>query len=358
MKLCGHLVLWGVLVGCASTATFERAKTMLARGDTTEAAFANVSQFAPDQQAALLRIALRRDSPGLLQRLLAHGIDVDARSRPGRATALMYASYANKLSLVASLVGAGADLNLVDANGDPAINWAVYAGHRGVTEFLLRKGADITLSGHGNAWQIALRRGDYELAVSLCRAGNWRPRLTVAEARALAALEHGDLEAFKRLRARIQGALLDRAGRPVLLRAAELGRVAFVQWLVSRGDAVDQADPIGFTALMEAAREGHVALVRDLLVRGAYVRAQAKPAALSFEPVHLAALGDEPEILRALVEAGADINVVDTDGTPPLVWALYEQRDKAARWLIAHGADQSLRNKFGDTAASLLAQRR
>ena len=141
---------------------------------------------------------------------------------------------------------------------------------RSETKLLLRRGAGITLSGHGNAWQIALRRGSYDLAVTLCRAGKWRPAPSVAESRALDAVEHGHLATFRTALRRVRGPLLDRAGRPAFLRVAQLGCIDFARWMLAQGQLVEQPDPIGFTALMEASREGHVELVRELLDQGAY----------------------------------------------------------------------------------------
>lgn len=331
----------------------------LERGEWSAASLRGVRALDADAQLALLRVALRRPGPDLLDDLIAAGIDVDAQGGESVATALMYAAYANDQEKVARLIAAGAALDRVDSHGDPAINWAVYAGNRETTAQLVAAGADLTRSGHGTALEIALRRGDFWIARLLCEASGCRPPATPAEEQALAALERGDwtdLHArLAALGAAARESLRDHAGRPILLRAAQLGHADVVAGLLADGTPVDVSDAVGFTALMEAAREGHTEVVRLLLRHGADAGHEALPGALSFRPVHLAALSDELAVLAALVEAGADVDVVDTDGTPPLVWALYEERSRAAAWLVEHGADTSITNSYGDSGASLMA---
>ncbi|MEL6982891.1 MAG: ankyrin repeat domain-containing protein, partial [Actinomycetota bacterium] len=47
-----------------------------------------------------------------------------------------------------------------------------------------------------------------------------------------------------------------------------------------------------------------------------------------------------------LVAAGADVNANPYRGTA-LLWAVYSDRVEAARWLLDHGAEPSLRHDFG-----------
>ncbi|XOV81375.1 MAG: ankyrin repeat domain-containing protein [Aestuariibacter sp.] len=65
----------------------------------------------------------------ILALLLENGFPANAQELQGmQATALMYAAYTNNINMLELLVANKADINLRDVNGDPAVNWAVYAG--------------------------------------------------------------------------------------------------------------------------------------------------------------------------------------------------------------------------------------
>jgi ankyrin repeat protein len=87
------------------------------------------------------------------------------------------------------------------------------------------------------------------------------------------AAEAGDL-------ARVQSLLQEQAqwlnstdheGETALMEAAEEGRLEVVRWLLSRGARVDWQDTEGETALMEAVEAGHLPVAELLLSYGSPV---------------------------------------------------------------------------------------
>ncbi len=58
--------------------------------------------------------------------------------------------------------------------------------------------------------------------------------------------------------------------------------------------------------------------------------------------------GDE-ESLLALIKKGADLNVRDKQGLPPLHWAAYRGVNNTLRLLIEHGAEVNTANNIGYT---------
>lgn len=76
--------------------------------------------------------------------------------------------------------------------------------------------------------------------------------------------------------------------------------------------------------------------------------------ALSGEtPLHLmASLGDD-QAMELLLQAGADINALDSAGNTPLHAAVLQRQILAVRYLIACGADRSIRNVEGQTPRML-----
>lgn len=287
--------------------------------------------------------------------LLTAGADVDA-VHPSyyQATALMIAAGKNQADLVARLLAAGADPDRRDKNGDTALNWAVHSGHFQAARLLIEAGADPTLSGHGDALQIALRRGHEELVQTLSLHMDARTRPNGRDTRLMLAVYQDDSGAVgAALAAGADVDARDDVDRPLVHVCARLGLGEALAALLEAGAAVDARDHNGFTALMVAAREGKAPLVTQLLAAGASVNARAEAQGLALTPLHLAAIGGDPEIIRTLAAAGADLDAPDSDGAVPALWALSEQHLEAVVTLLDLGADPEAAHKDGDSVASI-----
>lgn len=114
----------------------------------------------------------------------------------------------------------------------------------------------------------------------------------------------------------------------------------------------------GWTALHLAAAFGTPEAVRLLLEKGASVHAVSQNAQKN-QPLHAAlALGRNPESIQLLLQAGADPNARQVANFTPLFSAAAANRRDLAELLIAHGADPSLTNDFGQTAAACARDRK
>lgn len=67
------------------------------------------------------------------------------------------------------------------------------------------------------------------------------------------------------------------------------------------------------------------------------------------DPLVDAAKNSDAEALRALLDAGADVNVRTADGSTALLWASYRDDIESARLLIRAGADVNIANELGAT---------
>jgi cytohesin len=74
-------------------------------------------------------------------------------------------------------------------------------------------------------------------------------------------------------------------------------------------------------------------------------------------PLTAAAKSNQEEMVRLLLDAGANPNTPDEYGTPPLSTALQLRHPIAAAAIIAHGADPNRRDSEGFTPLMLAAQR-
>jgi Ankyrin repeats (many copies) len=116
----------------------------------------------------------------------------------------------------------------------------------------------------------------------------------------------------------------------------------------------------GDTALHAAAFSYDIEMARDLITRGADVRARNRRGA---EPLHAATIGgpgsttwdpaQQVAIIRYLIEAGAEPNAPAVGDVTPLHRAVRNRCSAAVEALLRAGADPRLRNHRGSTAADL-----
>ena len=90
--------------------------------------------------------------------------------------------------------------------------------------------------------------------------------------------------------------------------------------LIELGADINKADDDGATPLYIATEKGHEAVVRALIEAGADVGV----AAPDETPLFIATYEGHEAIVRALIEAGADINKAKDTGATPLFVAAEE----------------------------------
>jgi ankyrin repeat protein len=251
----------------------------------------------------LVAAAQRNDATVALA-AIEDGVDVNAASRDG-TTALHWAVYNDNLALVERLLAAGASATATNEFGSTPLTEAATVGNAAVIAALLAAGAAVDAEGPDG--QTAL--------MVVARGGN------TAAARVL--LERGaNVDARERWRA-----------QTALMWAAAQSQPAMVELLIEHGADVDAR-----SAVNEWPRQ----------VTGEPRRMYRPFGGLT--PLLFAAREGCRECARALVEAGANIDLTDPKGVTPLFLAIDNFHFDTAKYLIEAGANPNKWDWWGRTA--------
>ena len=136
--------------------------------------------------------------------------------------------------------------------------------------------------------------------------------------------------------------------------AASAGSADAVNQLIARGAVVNAVESRkGQNALMWAAAEGHSNVVRTLIDHGADVKAKSKGG---FTALVFAAVKNDLPSSRALLAAGADPTYVLPDGSKVLTVAAIWHSTAVAIALLDGGADADTVDRTGNTLLHTAAQ--
>jgi ankyrin repeat protein len=271
----------------AETGDLGSVQRLLAEGQAIDAPLADGS--------TALHWAVLREQPAVIDWLLQAGAAVDTRNRNGVAP-LHLAALNGSTTLVARLLAAGADVNATLPGGESVLMVASRSGSAAVVELLLAAGALVDQRDPGyrqTALMIAARENHPDVVDLLLRHGaevNARTRLGPM-------LVH--IPPCKGTGCGSEGVGINRSGVP------------------DRGERYEQRG--GFSALLYAAREGHVEVASALLAAGADIEA---PEANGITPLLMAVLNNQLDVAYLLLEHGALVSVADFWGRTPLFAAV------------------------------------
>jgi ankyrin repeat protein len=142
----------------------------------------------------------------------------------------------------------------------------------------------------------------------------------------------------------VASASLPFAAEPTLLDAAERGDRAAALRLLSKGASPNTPGPDGTTAIMYAAANEDLDLVRALIKAGASVKAKNQ---FGTTAITEAAITGSAPIIDALLKAGADPDTRTPEGETPLMAVARSGRVEAAKLLVEAGADVNATEAWG-----------
>ena len=315
-----------------------------------------------------LHWAASHDDVGMVKLLLAAGADPKAATRDGALTPLFMACTNGNAAIIEALLNAGADAKTINSNGTTPLMTAAASGSADAVKVLLDRGADVNAkeSVHG---QTALM-----FAAALNRAAVVKLLLSRgAEADLIT-----KVTTVQRVRFDQDGNIVDdaagRGGRGGRGGRAGRGRAAAPappQSAAAQDKADEAADAEAAAEALNAAKDAAKAdldvLARMLQFQSAnYLLATPKaragdvaaraPRRVGAEfmggmtALLYAAREGHLETVRTLVEGGAGINIVNGDKYTPLVIAITNGHLDVARYLVDHGADPNPATNAGLTA--------
>ncbi len=296
-----------------------------------------------------------------------------------------------------ALIKQKADVNLPQADGATAIQWAAYRSDLNMADLLIAAGADVKTPNRDGATplRLAATNGDAPMIAKLLKAGaNVNETSPYGETALMFAARSGNVDAVKVLiaaKADVNAKETLRGTTPLMWAADEAHPEAIKVLLASGADykAASNFDTKGNRAYLapsvrqraaqdvafgkqgrrgrgpgafqgKQGKQGKQAKQAKGKAGEDDVVAAADAAALAFSfgrtrdtdgggitPLVFATRQDCMACVRELVEAGADVNQVTHYGWTPLLTATQNRHYKIGAYLLDHGADPNIKNNGG-----------
>ena len=301
--------------------------------------------------------------------MVALSLSTLTHAAPAGAAAFVEAAMNGNRDAVKALLKDGADVNTTQADGMTALHWAAQKGDVELAKMLLYASANLkatTRIGGYTPLLIASKNGDASMIETLTQAGadanaptmNGTTPLMLAAAAgkpaaAKALLDHGaEVNARESVK-----------GETALSIAAAFGRAEVIRVLAARG--ADVTVTTKALDLADFAKEEQERLAAERVQQGGQAGRGNAPAGRGgpqvagvnrqynytelvgfwggLAPLHLAARQGEIESVKALLDAGADVNQRGAgDPVSPMLIATMNGHFDLAKYLLDKGADPNL----------------
>jgi ankyrin repeat protein len=191
-------------------------------------------------------------------------------------------------------------------------------------------------------------KGDLKAVQLFLEAGmDCNAQDTTGSTALMAASKNGRIEVVnKLLEQKLNLNLQDKQGETALELAAANNQADVVKLLLKKNADPNIEDQSGWSALMKAVYQGNTACVESLAVQS---HQEVNRALL------VAALTGHKEIVKVLLDNGAEVDTRADDGRTPLMLAAAKGDADMVAALLAVGAEPTLVDKSGATAAALAA---
>jgi ankyrin repeat protein len=259
------------------------------------------------------------DRAEVAELLIAHGAEVDARTKSGYTPLIWVAQQGNR-DFAERLIVHNADVNAKDSNGRTPLIWALTT-HVFTNPYRLLSRLDAAGQQH---WQ---KESQKLYQISAAEQQEWQKESQEMKGQWLEVakllIDHGaDIKADLKK----EGSLL--------YSAANLGYKDLVEALIAHGADINDAKG-GETALHGAIAERHRDVAELLINKGADVTLKNMSGRT---PLHfLANYIDDQKLAELMIKHGADINARDKNGETPLTFATKAGNNQVAKVLRERG---------------------
>ncbi|CAG8946888.1 unnamed protein product [Penicillium salamii] len=293
--------------------------------------------------------------PGVIQKALSAGFNLDERNDPGD-TALAVAASFSQLEITRLLLDSGADVNSIGTeNGyTPLHHGSASLAELSleVVQLLVQHGADVTkasqgaMNGQRTPLHLATYGGNKDVLRFLLEKG---ARVNAKDKEGLTALN--SIKSDKKTEiARLlleHGAdmdLEDNNGQAPLQKAAANGRVEMVKLLLQHQDLGSEAEKwIRQAQFYNAVYDGDETTVELLLEKG--IDMTMKDFRGQY-PLHWAVEGGSLRVASLLLQNGADIDATDDYGWSALFIACDNTNEETMKFLLDKGADINIKGRM------------
>ena len=303
----------------------------------------------------------------VVKSLLSQGVDVNSTERDG-TNALQWAVYHENAGMVSDLIQAGADVQAINREGMTPLALAAMAGNAEITEILLDAGAGVNtpMANGETPLMMAARTGDLDtMRIILDRGADINATEPLRGTNALMwAAANSNPAAVKLLLANgadiAMNSATARPGRNPYLAPTARNRIrGFYQGIGQGGDFGAQEELEKSNLELQVSREELIArLPRELVEDFEREDVQVGDFGETIEPapdkqwggltaLHFAVREGDLDTVKALVEAGADVNQVSEFSWSPLLTARQNSFYRIGEYLLEKGANPNIANEGG-----------
>ncbi len=257
------------------------------------------------------------------------------------------------------LLGNGSSVNSQDGEGYTPLHRAAQSGYLDIVTLLLESDADVNISNSNNRTPLDLAIDSRELDSAKYLA----ERMGSADSQDriyLASFDTASRDSLPMVATPLFGCegIPDEMGGS-LHEASEAGHLEIVRSLIESGADVNERDKYHWTPLRWASMKGRFEVAKFLIEYGADVNI---PDATGWTPLHVAARDGHVDVVHLLLNHGADVNAKKQNQWSALHLALLcddsESAFEIVKALLEQGANVHVRNDKGQTPFQMASRRR